>query len=255
MFGLHEWQLIKHLTAREIKARYKQSFLGFLWIIFNPLFQLIILSFVFSQIVRFGNLGVPYPVFLFAGLLPWIFFDTAITHSTNTLQENAALLKQVYFPREILVAAVVIAKSFDFFISAILFILLMIFFKLTFTPYMIFFIPIFLLHALFTYGLGLLLSALNLYYRDVQYLFGLVLKLWFYLTPVIYPVEVFPQQWQFLFKLNPMSVFINAYRQVLLGGSLPNLASLGIGVIVTIALYFISHRIFKRLEGSFSDVV
>lgn len=251
----HSLQLLKHLTGREIKARYKQSFLGLLWIVLNPLFQLIILSFVFSHVIRFQNLGVPYPIFLFSGLLPWIFFDTVVTHSASVLTDSASLLKQVYFPREILIASVVLAKAFDFFVSSIVLLILFLFFHIPFTAYILLFIPIFIIQAVFAYSLGLLLSALNLFYRDVQYLFGLLLKLWFYVTPIIYPMEAFPEKWRFIFKLNPISVFINAGRQVLLVGAWPNFISLGIGIIITLILYFTSYAIFKRLEGSFADVV
>jgi len=209
------WDLVKHLAMREIKARYKQSFLGLLWVVLNPFFQMVILSFVFSNIVKFPSLGIPYPVFLYAGLLPWVYFSTAIGASMNVLIDNSPLVKKIYFPREILVFSSLIAKTFDFFLSSILFIALLIYFKITFTWYMLIFIPIFLIQFLFTYGLGLLLSALNLFYRDVQFLFNLILTLWFYLTPVIYATEFFPEQYRWIFKINPMSVFINAYRQVL----------------------------------------
>ena len=120
---------------------------------------------------------------------------------------------------------------------------------------MLYFFPIFLLQFIFTYGLSLILSALNLFYRDIQYLFDLVMTLWFYLTPVIYATEFFPQRYRYIFKINPMSVFINAYRQVLFNGAFPNWDSLAIGLVVSIALYLIDHKIFKKLEGMFADVV
>jgi len=248
------WDLVKHLAMREIKARYKQSFLGLLWVVLNPFFQMVILSFVFSNIVKFQSLGIPYPVFLYAGLLPWVYFSTAIGASMSVLIDNSPLVKKIYFPREILVFAALIAKTFDFFLSSILFIALLLYFKITFTWYMLIFIPIFLIQFLFMYGLGLLLSALNLFYRDVQFLFNLVLTLWFYLTPVIYATEFFPEQYRWIFKINPMSVFINAYRQVLFTGTMPNIGSLAIGIGISIGLFAGSYLLFKRLEGTFADV-
>jgi len=248
------WDLVKHLAMREIKARYKQSFLGLLWVVLNPFFQMVILSFVFSNIVKFPSLGIPYPVFLYAGLLPWVYFSTAIGASMSVLIDNSPLVKKIYFPREILVFAALIAKTFDFFLSSILFIALLLYFKITFTWYMLIFIPIFLIQFLFMYGLGLLLSALNLFYRDVQFLFNLILTLWFYLTPVIYATEFFPEQYRWIFKINPMSVFINAYRQVLFTGTMPNIGSLGIGIGISIGLFAGSYLLFKRLEGIFADV-
>ncbi len=249
------WPLIKKLTLREIKARYKQSFLGYFWVILNPFFQMLIMSFVFSTILRFGDLGVPYPVFLFAGLLPWSFFSLSLSSSMEILNSSSSLIKKIYFPREVLVLSTLLAKAFDFFLASLIFILLMVFFRLPFTAYMLLFFPLFLIQFVFVYGMSLLLSALNLFYRDVQYLFNLVLTLWFYLTPVIYATEFFPDRYRWIFRLNPMSVFINAYRQVLLGGDFPNWASVGVGLIVSLAVFVVSHRIFKKLEGAFADVV
>ncbi len=249
------WPLLKKLTSREIKARYKQSFLGFFWIILNPLFQMIIMSFVFSKIMKMTGIGVPYPIYLYAGLLPWLFFANSIAAAMGALASNSSLIKKIYFPREILILSTLLAKVFDFSLAIIIFIILMIFFKVPFTFYMLLFFPIFLLQFIFTYSLSLLLAALNLFYRDIQYLFDLIMTLWFYLTPVIYATEFFPAQYRYIFKINPMSVFINAYRQVLFNGTYPNWDSLVIGLIVSVVLYLIAHRIFKKLEGMFADVV
>lgn len=249
------WPLVKQLTAREIKARYKQSFLGFFWIILNPFFQMLIMSFVFSKIIKFQNLGVPYSVFLYAGLLPWLFFANSLSGAMDVLVGNSSLIKKIYFPREILILSTLLAKTFDFFLAFIVFLLLMVFFKITFTAYMILFIPIFFLQFLFTYSLSLFLSSVNLFYRDVQYLFNLILTLWFYVTPIIYSVDFFPEKYRWIFKINPMSVFINAYRQVLLSGDYPNVPNLIIGLIVSVLIFFISYSLFKKLEGNFADVI
>ncbi|PIP62558.1 ABC transporter [Candidatus Roizmanbacteria bacterium CG22_combo_CG10-13_8_21_14_all_35_9] len=248
-------ELIKHLTLREIKGRYKQSFLGFFWIILNPFFQMVIMSFVFSTIMKQQGLGIPYPIFLYAGLLPWLFFSNSLGSAMNSLTSNSSLVKKIYFPREILVLATLVAKVFDFILAFIIFAILMLVFKINLSWYMLLYIPIFFLQFFFTYGLSLLLSALNLFYRDVQYLFDLVLTLWFYLTPVIYATEFFPEKYRFIFKLNPMSVFINAYRQVLFKGDFPKWESLVVGLLISLGLYLVSHRLFKKMEGTFADVV
>lgn len=249
------WPLLKKLTLREIKARYKQSFLGFFWIILNPLFQMIIMSFVFSNIMKMTGIGVPYPIYLYAGLLPWLFFANSIASAMGALTNNASLIKKIYFPREILILSTLLAKVFDFSLAITIFILMMIFYKVPFTFFAFFFFPIFLLQFIFTYGLSLLLSALNLFYRDIQYLFDLIMTLWFYVTPVIYATEFFPMEYRYIFKINPMSVFINAYRQVLFNGAYPNWESLTIGLVISVGLYLIAHSIFKKLEGMFADVV
>jgi len=249
------WELLKQLTLREMRVRYKQSFLGFFWIILSPFFQMLIMSFVFSHIVKISNLGIPYPLFLYAGLLPWTFLVGSLTTSMVVLIEDRFLIKKVYFPRDALILSNLLAKTFDFFLSTIIFLILMIFFKQSFSWYMLLFIPIFFINFLFIYGLSLLLAAANLFYRDIQYLFNLILTLWFYLTPVLYAVELFPLRYRWIFKLNPMSVFINAYRQVLFGGKIPNLSSLTIGVIISLLVFLIAYKIFKKAEGVFADIV
>jgi ABC-type polysaccharide/polyol phosphate export permease len=249
------WELIKHLTLREVRARYKQSFLGFFWIILNPFFQMLIMSFVFSQIIKTTTLGAPYPLFVFVGLLTWTLFANSVTSATSVLVDNAALIKKIYFPREVLVLSTLLAKTVDFFIAAIIFLLMMWFFHMPFTWYMLLFLPIFLVQFLFTLGLSLFLSAVNLLYRDVQYLFTLIMTLWFYVTPIVYSVDFFPPQYRWIFKFNPMAVFINAYRQVLLGGDVFSLSSIIIGVVVSLVIFIFSYILFKRLEGIVADVV
>jgi ABC-type polysaccharide/polyol phosphate export permease len=248
-------ELIKHLSLREIRARYKQSFLGFFWIILNPFFQMLIMSFVFSQIVRFSDLGVPYPIYLFVGLLPWTLFSNSLGSTIGVLSENASLIRKIYFPREILIISTLVAKLVDFFFASLIFLGMMVLFQIPFSWHMLLFFPILFVQLLFTFGLSLFLSATNLLYRDVQYLFQLVLGLWFYLTPVIYPIELFPEQYRWIFALNPMAVFINAYRQVLLGQDVFNMASFLIGLSVSILFLIISYAIFKKLEGIIADVV
>ncbi len=251
----NHWELIKHLTLREIRVRYKQSFLGFFWVILNPFFQMLIMSFIFSQIIKMKNLGIPYPLFLYAGLLPWVFFVGSLTSAMGVFIEDAQLIKKIYFPREVLILSTLLAKTFDFALSTIIFLLLMFFFHINFTWYMLLFIPIFFIQFLFTYGLALILAAVNLFYRDIQYLINLVLTVLFYVTPVLYAVELFPEKYRWIFKFNPMSVFINAYRQVLFGGKLPNLGSLSIGIIISLVIFVLSYKAFKKMEGVFADVV
>jgi ABC-type polysaccharide/polyol phosphate export permease len=253
--SLKHWDLIKHLALREIRARYKQSFLGFFWVILNPFFQMLIMSAVFSQIIRVEDLGVPYPIYLYAGLLPWIFLSNSLSNGVTILVDNAPLLKKIYFPREIFVLSVLVAKAFDFFLAALIFVLLMIWFHVPLQWHMLLFFPIFIIQFIFVFGLTLLLSALNLFYRDVQFLFNLILTLWFYVTPVIYAVEFFPESYRWFFKLNPMSVFINAYREVLLSNGSLNGGSIVLGIVFSLAMFVISYRIFKKLEGMFADVV
>ncbi|HNQ17183.1 MAG TPA: ABC transporter permease [Candidatus Woesebacteria bacterium] len=248
-------ELLSELTKREVKQRYKQSILGYAWVILNPFFQMLVMAFVFKFLLRVQDLGVPYAIFLYAGLLPWTLFANSLGSSVNALVGNAGLLTKIYFPREIFILSTILAKMIDFFLASTVFVAMMIWYKIPITWNVLWFVPIFLIQMLFTYGLSLLVAAFNLFYRDIQYILGLLIMVWMYLTPVIYPTEMFPDRYRFIFQLNPMAVFVNAYRQVILGGGAPNFISLGIGLLVSVVLTIIGYLVFKKLEGQFADVV
>ena len=248
-------ELFLELAKREIKARYKQSVLGYAWVILNPFFQMLVMAFVFSKILRVTHLHVPYALFLYVGLLSWNLFATSLTSSINSLVENASLLTKIYFPREVFVLSTIVAKIVDFLLASVVLVLFFVFWRQGVSIHILWIIPIFVIQQFFTYGLSLLLAAFNLFYRDVQYLFSLIVLIWMYLTPVIYPIEMFPEQYRWVFKLNPMAVIINAYRQVTLGGGAPNLHNLGIALILSLLMILIGQKVFKHLEGMFADVV
>lgn len=248
-------ELLFNLARREITQRYKQSVLGYIWVILNPLFQLLVLTFVFSTIFRVISFNVPYVIFLIVGLLPWNFFAQSLSSSSNALVGNASLITKIYFPREILVYGTIMAKIVDFFYSCLVLVLFFVFYRISLTPQMIWVLPIFAIQIIFTAALSLLISSFNLFYRDIQYLLNLIISLWFYLTPILYPIEQFPEKYRWIFIFNPMSVIINAYRQTVLGGGELNLNSLGIAALMSIILFIFSFLIFKKLEGKFADYV
>lgn len=248
-------ELLSELTMREIKQRYKQSVLGYAWVILNPFFTMLVMAFVFSIIMRIPDLGVPYPIYLYAGLLPWTLFSNSLTSASNSLVSNAGLLTKIYFPREIFVLSTILAKIVDFALACSIFIVFMIYYQIPINWNVLWLIPIFLIQQLLTYALSLFLAAANLFYRDIQYLLSLILLIWMYLTPVIYATEFFPAKYQLIFKLNPMAVIINAYRQVILAQGVPNLQSLGIALALSLILLAITYKFFKKAEGVFADIV
>ncbi len=248
-------ELLWNLAYREISQRYKQSVLGYAWVILNPLFQLLVVSFVFSNILRIPSLGVPFIIFLAVALLPWNFFLNSLTSSSNALVSNANLITKIYFPREILVYATIIAKSLDFFFSCIALIVFFVFYK-TEIQLTILWIPLVLLiQLLFTVGLSLIVATLNLFYRDIQYLLSLVLTLWMYLTPIMYPADIVPQRYRFFFSLNPMVSIVNAYRSLILGTGSLDIPSLIHTAILSLVVFFIGLHVFKKFEGQFADYV
>ena len=255
IFGDQHWrELLKHLVKRELTQRYKQSVLGYFWVILAPAAQMAVMSVFLQYVFARPTSGVPYPIYLFCGLLAWNLFAQSMSSCTNALVINNALLKKIYFPREILVASTIAARLVDFALSSLVFVAMMLIYQIPVTWNVWWFIPIMLIQIIFMYGLGLLLAAANLFYRDIQFLWNLVVLLWMYCTPVMYSSENFPAMVAWVFKVNPMAVFVNAYRQVILGGGAPNLASLAIALALALGLLWVSFGLFKKYEGKFADV-
>ena len=249
-------ELLWQMVGREVKARYKQSILGYFWVILNPLAQMIVMSFAFSIILRIptnATSNIPYSVFLFVALLPWNLFATSISSACNSLVMSSTLITKVYFPRTILVLAVMISKLVDFVFALSILVAYMVFYSIPINFNILWVIPIFIIQQIFTLGLSLFLSAANLIYRDIQYLVTLGLLLWMYATPVIYPADIVPAQYKIIFQLNPMAVIINAYRQTILGGNSPNLTSLSIALALSLITLFAGLSYFKSREKIFAD--
>ena len=245
--------LLWHMTVRHLRGQYKQSVLGYAWAFVNPLSQLLIMTFVFSTILRFPSEGMPYPLFLFVGLIPWIFFSSALGAGTEAVVGASSLVTKVYFPREVLPTAAVLTKVVDAGFSLLILSGLMIYYgeppELT-----ALWVPVlFSIHLVFTLGLTLPLAALNLFFHDVRFLVGVVLTLWFYLTPVLYSVDIVPPQYQWVYEINPNSLFINAYRRVLLQGESPGLDRILAGLAIALVTFLIGYYLFKKMEPGFAD--
>lgn len=250
----HRRELLWHMTIRHLRGQYKQSILGYAWAILNPLSLMLTLSFVFSILLRFEVPGVPYPLFLFMGLLPWLFFSSAVASATDSITGAFSLVTKVYFPREVLPIAAVLTKIVDLGFGLMILVALMIY--LGYPPeWTIVWVPVlFFIHFLFTLGIALPLAALNLFFHDVRFLVGVILTLWFYLTPVIYPVDLpSVKRYEIIFDLNPNALFINAYRRVVLHGVSPGTDRLLLGLGVALLTVVIGYYLFKRMEPRFAD--
>jgi lipopolysaccharide transport system permease protein len=246
-------ELLWHMTVRHLRGQYKQSILGYAWTILNPLSLMLILSFVFSTILRFDSQGIPYPLFIFVGLLPWLFFSGALASATDSVVGASNLVTKVYFPREILPTAAALTKVVDLGFGLLILAGLMVYFGHPPEITTVWVPVLFSIHFLFTLGLSLPLAALNLFFHDVRYLVGVALTLWFYLTPVIYPVDIVPQKYRFIYDINPNSLFINAYRRVMLEGVSPGLDRVLLGLAIAIATFLIGYYLFKLMEPGFAD--
>jgi len=249
-------ELLWQMVGREVKARYKQSILGYFWVILNPLAQMLVMSFAFSIIMRIptnatGN--IPYSIFLFVALLPWTLFSNSLSAAAASLVSSGGLITKIYFPRTILVLSTVIAKIIDFVFAISILIIYMIVYQIPINWNILWIFPIFLIQQIFTLGLSLFFAAANLLYRDIQYLLSMILLLWMYVTPVIFPADLVPERYRFVFQLNPMAVIINAYRQVILGGGSPKYSSLIIATVFSIITLLIGFSYFKSREKIFAD--
>ncbi|MDO8615955.1 MAG: ABC transporter permease [Dehalococcoidia bacterium] len=245
--------LLWHMTVRHLRGQYKQSFLGYAWAFVNPLSQMLILSFVFSTLLRFESGGVPFPLFVFVGLLPWIFFSSALASATDAVAGSASLVTKVYFPREILPVAAIFTKVVDLAFGLVILVGLMLYYEHVPTETIVWVPVLFMVHMIFTAGLSLPLAALNLYFHDVRYLVGMALTMWFYLTPVIYPESAVPERYRFIFDVNPNAIFINAYRRVILLDDSPGVERLLLGFAIAGGTFLIGYYLFKRMEPGFAD--
>ena len=250
-FSQHKY-LLYQLTQREIKARYKQSIVGYAWVLLNPLAQMAIYVFVFSVIFRFPTNNIPYPVYLFAALLPWTTLQVSINTATQSLVDNASLLKKVAFPREIIPYSVILAKLVDFCFSLIVFAFLLLFFRVSLASTAILFLPLFILQILLSTGISLLLTAFNLFFRDIQYLANLLLMMWMYLTPVVYPMSLVPAKYVNFYKLNPMVGIVEGYRSALFGNPF-EWSIIAWSTFCSIFIFLLGFLVFKKLEKYFKS--
>jgi len=255
--AIHKWrELLWQMVGREVKARYKQSILGYFWVILNPLAQMLVMSFAFSIIMRIPTnsaSNIPYSIFLFVALLPWNLFAGSLSSAAASLVSAGGLITKIYFPRTILVLSTIIAKIIDFLFANIVLIIYMVIYHIPININIIWVIPIFFIQQIFTLGLSLFFAAANLLYRDIQYLLSMILLLWMYITPVIFPADMVPEKYRILFQINPMAIIINAYRQVILGGGVPKYSSLIIATILSFVFLLLGLRYFKSREKIFAD--
>ena len=249
----HRRELLWNMTVRHLRGQYKQSVLGYAWALVMPLSQMLIMTLVFSRFLHIPSQGVPFALFLFVGLLPWNFFATALSSATDSVAGGSSLVTKVYFPREILPTAAIFTKVVDLLFASLILVALMIYYGHMPTWTAAWVPLLFLIQFLFTLGLSLPLAALNLFFHDVRYLVGVALTLWFYLTPVMYPVDIVPDRYRILFDVNPISLFINAYRRVLLQDTSPGVGRLALGIVISMATFLIGYYLFKKMEPLFAD--
>jgi lipopolysaccharide transport system permease protein len=254
--GLWQYRdLFYTLSIHRIKVRYKQSLLGLAWAILQPLSLMLIYTVIFSVIAKVPSEGVPYSVFAYAALLPWTYFSSALTNATSGLVNHTQLVTKVYFAREILPLTYVSAALFDFAVASTFLIALFFYYGVALTVYALYAIPILLLLTMLATAFSLVFSVIQVRFRDVGVAMPLLLQLWMFASPVVYPLSAVPQRLRGLYALNPMVGVIENFRRVMLQGTAPDFYSLGISALVAAILLPAAYLYFKRVEATMADII
>ena len=249
------FELLMNLTRREVKGRYSQSFFGVAWAIVQPLSAMVVFTIVFSRVAKMPSDGVPYPIFAYAALVPWFFFSNSVASGTLSLITYRNIVTKTYFPREIVPLSQVCSRLIDFFAAAIFYAGFMAYYRVTLGPWALM-TPVFVgLLILFTVGLTLATSAINVFYRDVNPVVQIALQLWLYLTPVAYPLSATSSRFRWLFVLNPLTAIVEGFRSSLVFGRAPDWNIAAVSAAITIVLFIAAFVMFKRMDKYFADVI
>lgn len=248
-------ELLYFLSWRDIKVRYKQTALGALWAILQPFLTMVVFSVFFGRLAKVPSDGMPYPLFAYTALLPWMFFANGLSHSSNSLVQSAGMLKKVYFPRLIVPMSSILSGVVDFAFAFVVLIALMLWYGVMPTIRIIW-LPLLLLLAILTsFGVGLWLSAINVQFRDVRYTIPFITQFWLFATPIAYPSSLLSEPWRTLYGVNPMVGVVEGFRWALLGAQgLPSsIILLSAGMTCTLLVTGLFY--FRRMERSFADIV
>jgi lipopolysaccharide transport system permease protein len=247
-------ELLYFLTWRDVKIRYKQTAIGILWAILQPVLTTAVFTILFSTVPRFNTENIPYPLFALSGLMIWLFVHTSVTMASGSFISNTNLVTKVYFPRLIVPIAAALAGLFDLLFSLAILIVLMAYYG-TVPGWQIALAPVFLLAAtVVTLALGTLFSALNVRFRDVKFALPFLLQVWMIASPVFYPLSIIPEKWRLVFALNPLAGILDGFRSALFGTSF-DWRIIGVSLASTVVLTVLSLFIFKRMEDDFADVI
>jgi lipopolysaccharide transport system permease protein len=248
-------ELLYFLTWRDVIVRYKQTALGASWAIIQPLMTMVVFSLVFGRLSAMPSDGIPYPLFSFAGLVPWTFFANGLTQSSNSLVGNANLIQKVYFPRLMIPAASVLGGAVDFVLAFVVLLGIMAYYGIAPTINILF-LPLFLLLALATaLGVGLWLSALNVRFRDVRYVVPFITQFWLFATPIAYPSSLLEQPWRTIYGLNPMVGVVEGVRWALLGTKTAPGPMIAASALAATLLLIGGAYYFRHMEKAFADIV
>ena len=253
LYGYRE--LLITWTIRDIKVRYKQSFLGASWAVIQPLSMTVVFTVVMSFLTEIPSAGVPYPLFAYSGFLPWAFLAASIGFGVPSLTNNIGLVTKTYFPREILPLSAIGAALFDLAIASTVFAVMLVIYGIQISSSYAWLPLVLAIQIMLTIGVTLLGAAVIVKYRDIRFVVPLGLQIWLYASPVIYPVEVVPDHLRNIYMLNPMAGIISSYRLVLFSGQQPIWSDIGLSALISASVFLIGYLVFRRAELSFADII
>jgi len=247
--------LILSFARRDLRAKYKQTIFGAAWAVIQPLSLMVVFTLVFSMFARVDSEGVPYPIFAYSALIFWTFFSSCVSQGTIAMTANAALVRKIWFPRETLLLAVMISAFIDLAVAATVLAGMYVYYQIAISWTFLWVIPLLALQIVFTLATILVTSAVHVHFRDIGHALPLLLQLWMFATPVAYPLASVPEWLRPLYLLNPMAGIVDGYRRVLLRGLSPDLAYLGVALVVGVFGCAGAYLLFKRAERTFADVI
>lgn len=247
-------ELLRALTIRDIKIRYKQTVLGVAWAVIQPVVTMIVFTIVFGELAKLPTDGFPYPIFVYSALLPWMFFANAIATASGSLISSSHLVSKVYFPRLIIPLSSIGSGLIDLAISTFILLLLMLYFSIPLTINILA-APLLLISVTFTaLGIGTFLCALSVTYRDFRFVVPFMVQIWLYCTPVVYAVSLIPENWQWVLMLNPMAAIVEGFRSAFLGKPF-DLAMLAISFLISVGIFIFGVAYFEKVERRFADII
>ncbi|MCE5314989.1 MAG: ABC transporter permease [Armatimonadota bacterium] len=251
----HHRELVYSLTQRDIRSRYKQSVLGILWALLQPLAMTAVFTIVMSYIAKVDTKGIPYPIFAYIAMLPWTFFAGGLTSGTECLVGNFNLITKIYFPREVFPISAVLGKLVDLALGAIVLAGLFVICRVHINAWILMTLPILIIETALLLGVTFILSSANLFYRDIRHVLPLLTQVWMYMSPIIYGLDLVPKRFFNLYMLNPMAVLIDATRTAALRGEPPMWNWLGYSAVLSIVVLILGYRMFKKLEPLFAETI
>jgi lipopolysaccharide transport system permease protein len=247
-------ELLFFLAWRDVKVRYKQTLLGVVWVVAQPLLMTLVFTVILGKLARVPTDGIPYPLMIYAALLPWTFFSSAVTNSGNSIVANAHLITKVYFPRLLIPASAIAARLIDLGVSFLLLIGLMIYYGVMVNVKVLALPLLLVLLIMLTLGIGVLIAALNVKYRDIGMMLPIFVQLWLFVSPILYPLSLVPERWRIFYILNPIVGIVTGFRAAILGEPF-NWTAIAVSVLFTVVIVMVGIVLFRRVEKEFADVV